>query len=136
MIRAAFATILVGLAVLAWFMIWMWLYRKLADTGPEWLSLPAGRNMTVLETGGLIGFIFTAAVLAAVVGIAMFRLFRVPDETFLPGDNSREGYLFHRRRLSQRARARPGQEGFMDEKLSQLDQFSRSPLTPPARKKD
>ena len=137
MIRAAFAVIGVGLILIGYFVAWMWLYRTIVEVAPSWMLADAFRgNASLLNVAGTSGFVLTATVVAFASLAALFRLLRVPDEAFLPGDEGRESYPFHRRRLSAKARAQPGQEAFFDEKLRQVDQFSRSPLSPPVRKRD
>ena len=136
MIRAALAVIAVGLILVLYFVGWMWLYRRVVEVAPAWMLVETLRhNISLLEMGGVMGFTATAMVLAFMSMTTLFRLLRIPVEVFDAG-SSRGEYPFHRRRLSDQARTRAGQEGYFDEGLRKFDAFARNPLTPPARKRD
>ena len=137
MIRAAFATIGVGALLIGFSIVWMWLYREIADIAPEWVTARrrGGVRASYLELAGLTGYMLVGGIFALSATSVLFRLVQVPDEVFSPPRKSGD-YPFHGRELSAEAQVQAGQEGYIGAKLDQLAEVVRSPLTPPPRKRD
>lgn len=137
MIRAAFAVIGVGVLLIAFSIVWMWLYREIADIAPDWMTARrrGGLRASYFELAGLTGYTIVGGISAVIATLALFRFVRVPDEVFSPPPRS-SGYPFHGRELSPAAQIQAGQEGYVGAKLDQLAEVVRSPLTPPPRKRD
>jgi hypothetical protein len=72
-----------------------------------------GRNMSVLSVATLFGWIAGLFVIATLVGVLLVRVLRVPMEVLEPSAGVPD-YPEYLRPPSPEARARPGQEGFVD----------------------
>lgn len=133
MMRAAIVMIVIGLTIVAWTVLVMWVYREVRPIAPDWL-LRERRGMSNLDKIAFAGWLWIGAVWVVVVWAICKRVFRIPDDAIWAAPEP-ENYPFHKRRLSHRARTQAGQEGYMDEVARRLDAFAKSPLTPPVRRR-
>lgn len=135
MIRAALGLMIVGVILIGWTALWIWLYRQAADVAPEWMIRVEGRGGSLLEKVAVGGYIFSGGILFVICRSALFKVLRIPPEA-LEVEAEHIDYPFNRRKPSSRALGQPGQAGFVDAKLKQFDAFAKEPLNPPRRTDD
>jgi hypothetical protein len=134
MIRAALGSMVVGVILIAWTALWIWLYGYTAGAAPEWMLAKVLRGgWNILGLVVFMGYMVSGAFLGFGCVEAIFKVLRIPSDAFAERAESND-FPFNRRKPSPRALTQPGQAGFVDTALERLETFSRSPLSPPPRK--
>lgn len=98
----------------------IWLYRRLEPLAPDWMIQSGGHGPSLLSMAALFGWIAGLFAIAILVSVVLVRVLRVPMEVIAPSVATPD-YPEHRRPLSPEARARPGQEGFIDAVIKRPD---------------
>jgi hypothetical protein len=132
MIRAAVSLMVVGIILIGWTALWIWLYRQAAGVAPEWMLERRGRGSSLLEDVTFMSYLVTGQLLGFLCVVAFFKVLRIPADA-LQLETETTDFPFNRRKPSNRALRQPGQKGFVDAKLQAFDAFAKGPETPSGR---